>query len=129
MTISSAAHFILYVSNQESSTEFYIKTLGIQPRLNVPGMTEFDLSDTAVLGLMPYMSISRLIGRQIMREKEAGPKAEIYLIVDDPNSFHRRALSAGATELSPMQLRDWGHEAGYSIDINGNIIAFAREIS
>lgn len=128
MTISSEAHFILYVFDQQISTRFYIETLGIQPRLNVPGMTEFDLSDGAVLGLMPYESISRLIGRQINSETEAAPKAEIYLIVDDPHSFHRRALAAGAAELSPMQARDWGHEAAYSIDIDGNVIAFARVV-
>ncbi len=126
MMISSAAHFILYVSDQERSTKFYVETLGIQPRLNVPGMTEFELSETAVLGLMPYKSVNRLIGRSISWNKEAGPKAEIYLIVDDPHSCHQRALAAGAVDLSPMQQRDWGHEAAYSIDLDGYVIAFAR---
>ena len=126
MMISSVAHFILYVADQERSTRFYIETLGIQPRLKVPGMTEFDLSNGAVLGLMPHESISRLIGQQIRWGKETGPKAEIYLIVDDPCSFHRRALAAGSVELSPMLARDWGHEAAYSTDIDGNVLVFAR---
>ena len=125
MTISSA-HLILYVADQQRSTEFYTLVLGIEPRLHVPGMTEFELKESAVLGLMPLESISRLIGREFTWEKEMGPKAEVYLIVDDPVNYHRRAINAGAVELSPMQLRDWGHEAAYSMDLDGNVIAFAR---
>lgn len=37
-------HFILYVEDQGRSTEFYTRVLGREPSLNVPGMTEFELS-------------------------------------------------------------------------------------
>lgn len=122
------AHFILYVNDQADAAEFYAKTLGHSPRLNVPGMTEFDIGDDAVLGLMPFDSASRLLGQDLIADKRSSACAEIYLIVDDPAEYHSRAIAAGAVEISPLELRDWGHEAAYSADPFGTVLAFAREI-
>ncbi|MCC6385407.1 MAG: lactoylglutathione lyase, partial [Bacteroidia bacterium] len=36
---------ILYVNDQEISCEFYQKLFRVKADLNVPGMTEFNLSD------------------------------------------------------------------------------------
>jgi catechol 2,3-dioxygenase-like lactoylglutathione lyase family enzyme len=44
---------ILYVADQKRSRDFYRNILGIEPSLDVPGMTEFPLTDNASLGLMP----------------------------------------------------------------------------
>lgn len=121
-------HFILYVANQESSTKFYSTVLDIQPTLNVPGMTEFTFSDSCVLGLMPEKGIKRLLGESLPDPSQAHgvPRSEIYLHVADPNRFHRRALNSGAKELSAVAPRDWGDLAGYSIDQDGHVIAFAK---
>ncbi len=35
--------FILYVSDQQVSRDFYAAGLGLEPVLDVPGMTEFNL--------------------------------------------------------------------------------------
>jgi uncharacterized glyoxalase superfamily protein PhnB len=45
--------------------------------------------------------------------------------VDAPETFHARAIQAGAIELSPLRLRDWGDLAAYSRDGDGHVIAFA----
>ena len=123
------AHFILYVSDQQAASGFYEKVLGKRPRLDVPGMTEFDLSEGGVLGLMPTAGIKRLLGDKLPAPaRGAGvPRAELYLITEDPTGHHRRALDNGAKELSPLMLRDWGHEAAYSLDLDGHVLAFARE--
>jgi catechol 2,3-dioxygenase-like lactoylglutathione lyase family enzyme len=123
--MSRRVHFILYVSDQAASTGFYSKVLEIDPRLNVPGMTEFEISSAAVLGLMPQKGVARLLGEPTYGGY--GPKAELYLIVDEPSGFHSRALLAGAREISPLERRDWGHRVAYSIDPDGYIIAFAEE--
>jgi uncharacterized glyoxalase superfamily protein PhnB len=52
-------------------------------------------------------------------------RAELYLRVADPAAAHARALDAGATELSPLELRSWGDRAAYSVDLDGHILAFA----
>jgi predicted enzyme related to lactoylglutathione lyase len=54
-------HFILYVADQARSAAFYAKVLCVEPRLDVPGMSEFVLPGGAVLGLMPEAGIRRLL--------------------------------------------------------------------
>ena len=44
---------ILYVSDQSRSAKFYSAILRKGPSLDVPGMTEFMLTDKVRLGLMP----------------------------------------------------------------------------
>jgi catechol 2,3-dioxygenase-like lactoylglutathione lyase family enzyme len=75
------SHFILYVSDQEKSTQFYEKTLAIKPRLNVPGMTEFELSNGTIFGLMPETGIKRLLGEKIKDPSKANgiPRAELLI--------------------------------------------------
>lgn len=123
-------HIILYVLDQRVSTAFYEVVLGLKPRLNVPGMTEFDLGGETVLGLMPEASATRLL--EIDAEKfdaaRTTPRAEVYLIVDDPLLYEERAKFVGAVELSPLLPRDWGHEAAYCLDLDGHVLAFAREL-
>ncbi len=68
-------------------------------------MTEFELSADGTRGV---------------------PRAELYLLVEDPGSAHRRALENGARELSPLAARGWGHEAAYSLDLDGHVLAFAK---
>lgn len=123
------AHLILYVNDQRASARFYARVLGLSPRLDVPGMTEFLLSEGAVLGLMPAAGIKRLLGERLPDPGRAAgvPRAELYLLTDQPGAFHDRALANGALELSPLALRDWGHEAAYSLDPDGHVLAFARE--
>jgi uncharacterized protein len=125
--MTSASQFIFYVADQERSTHFYSQVLGIEPRLHVPGMTEFDLPGGGVLGLMPEQGVRTLLGEALPDPGAARgtPRAELYLLLDDPGLFHARALAAGAVELSPLLPRDWGHLAAYSLDPDAYVLAFA----
>lgn len=122
------SHLILYVMNQEKSTSFYEKVLDSKPVLNVPGMTEFELNSGCKLGLMPYSGVQKLLGVESVLPEEAckNPNSELYIVVDDPIEYHCRSLNNGGEELSAVQKRDWGHLAGYSRDIDGHIIVFAK---
>ena len=122
------SHFILYVADQPRSTHFYAGVLGVAPRLEVPGMTEFALPGGGVLGLMPEAGIKALLGTAIADPAAAGgaPRCELYLLVDDPAAFHARALAAGGREVSALAPRDWGHRAAYSLDPDGHVLAFAQ---
>jgi len=123
-------HFelILYVANQQRSRDFYHVMLGLEPSLDVPGMTEFEIGETK-LGLMPSRGIKKLLGDAINDPELANgiPRCELYLNVDDPQAYLQRALDAGATELSPLLLRDWGEEAAYVSDFDSHVIAFAKK--
>lgn len=101
----------------------------MEPRLDAPGMTEFLLPGGAVLGLMPESGIRRLLGSALPDPARGTgiPRAELYLLVPNPDESHKRALAAGAAELSPLCARNWGHSAAYSLDPDGHVLAFARD--
>jgi uncharacterized glyoxalase superfamily protein PhnB len=122
--------FILYVSDQRRSAEFYARVLGRQAELDVPGMTEFALTAGASLGLMPEAGIKRLLGDRLPDPASASgvPRAELYLRVEDAGASHLRALQHGATELSPLLDRDWGDRVSYCLDPDGHVLAFAQSI-
>jgi catechol 2,3-dioxygenase-like lactoylglutathione lyase family enzyme len=129
-----AAHLILYVSDQTRARAFYAAALASTPVLDVPGMTEFRLREGVVLGLMPESGIRRLLGASLPppptpASVSAALRAELYLVVDDPAACHARAVAAGARELDPLSVRDWGHEVAYSLDPDGHVLAFARAAS
>lgn len=121
-------HFILYVRDQAASAAFYRAVLAMDPALDVPGMTQLHIGD-AVIGLMPEAGIKRLLGDALPDPSDAHgtPRAELYLVVADPEAYHARALSRGARELSALAPRDWGHRVAYSLDPDGHVLAFACE--
>lgn len=123
-----STHIILYVRDQERSRIFYEAVLAMAPRLHVPGMTEFELGDGCVLGLMPAAGIKRLLGEKLpdLDRGDGIPRAELYLLVDDPAAYHQRALAHGALELSGLEERNWGDRAAYSLDQDGHVLAFAE---
>jgi predicted enzyme related to lactoylglutathione lyase len=120
--------FILYVSDQERSKSFYEKVLFMQPTLNVPGMTEFQLAENVKLGLMPENGIAKIIEATTGHPAKGNgiPRCELYLKVDDVNKYYQRSINAGAKEVSEPCDRDWGDFVGYVADFDGHIIAFAQ---
>ncbi len=120
-------HFILYVDDQARSRNFYEAVLGFSPRLDVPGMTEFELPGGAVLGLMPSRGIKKLLGPSLPDPDGARgvPRVEIYLFGESAQTMFDRALKAGATPLSPFLERDWGHTVGYCLDPDAHVVACA----
>ncbi|WP_288982295.1 VOC family protein [uncultured Flavobacterium sp.] len=122
--------FILYVSNQEKSTKFYETILQQNPSLNVPGMTEFSLNEFVKIGLMPNEGIAKII-TPILPHPTSGngiPRCELYLQVENIETIFEGAKRAGAIEISPIALRDWGDRVGYVADFDGHVIAFATRI-
>jgi uncharacterized protein len=122
------AHLILYVADQARGAAFYARALDAVPALDVPGMTEFMLAGGCVLGLMPESGIPRVLGAALPDPSIGSgvPRAELYLVVADAGACHRRALAAGATEISGLQVRSWGDRAAYSLDPDGHVLAFAE---
>jgi uncharacterized protein len=124
------AHFILYVSDRSKSSDFYRNVLDQEPAMNVDGMTEFILNEGAVLGLMPEVGIRKLLG-DVIADPAWGqgiPRAEIYLLVDEPQLFYERALAEGANPLSALAIRNWGDEVAYCEDPDGHVVAFAKRV-
>jgi len=123
--------FILYVADQQRSREFYRRVLGREPVLDVPGMTEFKLTETSSLGLMPEDGIVQILGESLPHPRAGSgvPRAELYLPVDDPAQGLAALVAAGGREVSPAAERTWGDLAAYGADPDGHIIAFARKLA
>ncbi len=120
--------FILYVSNQNRSRDFYQQVLQIVPSLDVPGMTEFRLTDFVKLGLMPENGIAKILLDKTPHPKTGNgiPRAELYLKISDAEEYMTRAIQAGGKEINKLIQRDWGDTVGYIADLDGHIIAFAE---
>ena len=121
--------FILFVSDQSRSAQFYSQLLGQAPTLDVIGMTEFLLPGGCKLGLMPEAGIARIISGP-MQHPSAGngvPRCELYLLVDDLRAACARAERAGARPVDEARDRDWGHRVVYYADPDNHIVALATE--
>ncbi len=119
---------ILYVSNPKRSSVFYQNLLRKTPDLEVPGMTEFIISDTCKVGLMPNSGIAKIL-KDKMPSPDSGngiPRCELYLLVEDIEQEYENAISIGAKLLRPIQDMDWGDRVCYFADPDGHIIAFAH---
>jgi uncharacterized glyoxalase superfamily protein PhnB len=122
--------FIIYVKNQQRSRIFYSAVLGTQPILDVEGMTEYCINAETTLGIMPSRGIVRILDNTIQDPStNTAPRAELYFHTERPDVALQNAVDNGAQLLSPVLPRDWGDEAGYCMDDDGNIIAFARTMN
>lgn len=122
-------HLILYVDNQQISTDFYTKLLQTQPVLNVPGMTEFCLAANLKLGLMPNNGIATILKNKTPHPNTGTgiPRCELYLYVQNLEQWCTNAKNIGAVLISDIEKRNWGDTACYFADTDGHIIAFATK--
>ncbi|HRH38213.1 MAG TPA: VOC family protein [Flavobacteriales bacterium] len=121
--------FILYVSSQTRSRDFYKTLFASEPTLDVPGMTEFDLG-SCKLGLMPEDGIARIVTPALPHPNTGTglPRCELYLLVEDITPLVARASEAGAVVVAAAKDRDWGHRVAYFADPDGHVIAFAQPV-
>ncbi|MFH0866946.1 MAG: VOC family protein [Bacteroidota bacterium] len=121
---------ILYVADQQRSSNLYKAVLGKEPILDVPGMTEFELNEKTILGLMPEAGIQKILGDKTPLASTGNgiPRCEFYIAVPDVSKAFDNLISNGGKSISPPEMREWGHFAAYGADPDGHIIAFAQII-
>ncbi|WP_333876784.1 VOC family protein [Flavobacterium sp.] len=122
---------ILYVNNQEKSRTFYQKILRQKPDLDVPGMTEFTLSEFSKIGLMPNKGMAEILTPPMPHPDLANgvPRCELYFYVENIQFEFDNAIASDAQLISPITDRDWGDKVCYFADPDGHIIAFAQKQS
>ncbi|MGX7668587.1 VOC family protein [Flavobacterium pedocola] len=125
-----SSEFILYVDDQDAASRFYEGLFRSTPSLEVPGMTEFTLSENLKIGLMPNNGIAKII-TPVMAHPEKGnqiPRCELYFYVENIQSEFENAVKCGAKIISGIEDRNWGDRVCYLADLDGHIIAFAEKI-
>ncbi len=118
---------VLAVSDLKRAVDFYRGAFGWPVRIDVPVLVEFELPDGS--GLAVY--VREGFGRNTNQLPFAVPDGEItgtelYFHCDDLEGTIERLKAAGARELSPLAPRDWGDDAAYFADPDGNVLAVAR---
>ena len=124
------AETILYVNDQKLSCEFYQKIFRKLPDLNIPGMTEFNISENSELGLMPNKNIAKILSGKVPHPVDGNgiPRCELYLYIENIQFEFENAIKSGAKLISPIENRDWGDKVCYFSDPDGHILAFAEKI-
>jgi predicted enzyme related to lactoylglutathione lyase len=122
--------FILYVKDQSKSKDFYTKLFCMEPMLDVPGMTEFALSENVKLGLIPESGIVKILQDKTPDPSSGNgiPRCELYLKITDIEKYSKNAVDAGALIISEVAPREWGDLVCYFADPDGHVIAFAETI-
>ena len=121
--------FIIYVNDQKLSRNFYSKVFDSEPILDVQGMTEFKINDFTKLGIMPEQGIAKILNDKTPNPSSGNgiPRCEIYLYVEDPDLYIKRAMESSAKLVSELSERNWGDKVGYVSDLDGHILAFAEK--
>ena len=117
----NSSEVILYVENQDRAKRFYAAVLGLEPTLDVDGMTEFDL-DGVTLGLMPAADMVALVPGIAAG---AGQRCELYLRRPDAEAVLARVPGGGGRLLAGVAPRPWGESVGYGLDPDGHVLAVA----
>lgn len=120
---------ILYVHDPILSKQFYESLLKSKPVLDVPGMTEFQISPTCKLGLMPNDGIAKVLQPHLPHPHLGTgiPRCELYFYVDDIENEYQNIAALGINIISELSDRDWGDRVFYFSDPDGHVIAFAQK--
>lgn len=128
----SASHVltILAVTDLERAAAFYEAAFGWRARVRVSVYVELELDDGRGLGLYEREGFARNTGEAPAPVPEGGISGtELYFRCDDLSDAIARLERAGARVLSARAQRDWGDEAAYFADPDGNVVVVACPIT
>ncbi len=120
---------VLAVADLPRVAAFYANALGWREVVHAPVYVELEGPGGMRLGIYEREAFGRNTGQVPVR---IGPGAiaptELYFHVDDVEAALERVVRAGARLLSPAGPRDWGDEAAYVADPEGNVVVLARPL-
>jgi catechol 2,3-dioxygenase-like lactoylglutathione lyase family enzyme len=120
---------ILAVADLPRAVAFWRAALELEPRVQVPTYVELPLPGGLALGLYERQGFGRNTGELPARPEPGGIQpTELYFRCDDLDAAIARLERAGARCLSPRAPRDWGDEAAYFADPDGNVVVVARPL-
>jgi catechol 2,3-dioxygenase-like lactoylglutathione lyase family enzyme len=122
-------HLVLAVSDVDRSYDFYRSVFGWTSHLEWPGeYVELELSENDWLGLYRRDGYAVTAGAEPVDLDGQVSPAYLYVRVEDLEGTIERLREAGARALSPRSRRNWGEEAAYFADPDGNVVAVAQPI-
>lgn len=118
---------ILAVRDLERATAFYDASFGWPRRVDAPVYVEYELPGGRGLGIYERGGFARNTGQLPSPVAEGEiTGTELYLRCEDLEGTMRRLEASGARSLSELVPRDWGDDAAYYADPDGNVVVVAR---
>lgn len=118
---------VLAVTDLGRSVGLYGRALGWEQVVDAPVYAELRSATGLRLGLYERAAFARNTGTSPPAAPVSGTTAtELYFRTDDVDAAVAALRAEGATLLSPRALRDWGDEAAYLADPDGNVVVVAR---
>ena len=123
-------HLVLAVSDVDRAYAFYRGVFGWESHLDWPGeYEELVVSEDDRLGLYRRDGWASSAGAEPAELNGHVSPAYLYVRVDDLDGTIERLRGAGARPLSPRADRNWGDEAAYFSDPDGNVVAVAARLA
>jgi catechol 2,3-dioxygenase-like lactoylglutathione lyase family enzyme len=123
-------HLVLAVSDVDRAYAFYRGIFGWESHLGWPGeYEELVVTEEDRLGLYRRDGWSASAGAEPAELNGRVSPAYLYVRVDDLGGTIERLEEAGARPLSPRANRNWGDEAAYFTDPDGNVLAVAARLA
>lgn len=123
-------HLVLAVEDVDRAYDFYRSAFGWEQHLEFPGAyVELELPKGDWLGLYRREGFEESAGGRLAPPANGNVTGtELYVMVDDLTEAAKRVREAGGRPLSRRAPREWGHEAAYFADPDGNVVAVARAL-
>ena len=116
---------VLAVTDLHRSVGFYREALGWEQVEAAPVYAELVSPAGLRLGLYERTAFARNPGTAPPPAPSGISTTELYFRTADVDAAVERLQAAGAELLSPRALRDWGDEAAYLADPDGNVVVVA----
>lgn len=117
---------ILAVDNLPKASNFYEGAFAFAKLVDTPSYIEFSAPGGMRLGLYDRAGFALNVNQTPSRTpSDSITSTELYFYVDDLLEAERRLQNVGARLLSARSLRDWGDEATYYADPDGNVVVVA----
>ena len=122
-------HLVLAVTDVDRAYAFYRGVFGWDSHLGWPGeYEEVVVTDEDRLGLYRRDGWAASAGAQPAELNGQVSPAYLYVRVDDLDATIERLREAVARPLSERADRNWGDEAAYFADPDGNVVAVAARL-
>jgi predicted enzyme related to lactoylglutathione lyase len=130
MTADRLTLTLLATSDLARSVAFYEAVFGWKRTVDFPVIVQFELPGGMSLGLYAASGFGANTGTM---PSLPGPGSisgtELYFHPADLDATIDKMKAAGGRLLSELAPRDWGDEAAYFADPDGNVVVLARPLS
>jgi catechol 2,3-dioxygenase-like lactoylglutathione lyase family enzyme len=98
-------------------------------RIDYRNYVELHPPDGGTLGLYEREGFAGTVGAEpVSPSEDAVAPSYLYVRVEDVEETTHRMAGAGFRPLSPLKRRDWGEDAAWFADPDGNVVAVAGRV-